>query len=71
MTAYKPRPRGTHMPDHRPELEDRIRERAYLLWELEGKQDGGVQKYWERARQLIEAEASSSYPPTQSQGNRR
>ncbi len=58
------------MDDHRPELEKRIRERAYLLWELEGKQDGGVQKYWERARELIEAEASSSYPPTQSQGNR-
>ena len=51
-------------------LDDRIRNRAYLLWEMEGKQEGGVQQYWGRARQLIEAEAESSYPPAQSQGNR-
>ena len=71
MTALQADSQRTHMRADRPDLEKRIRERAYLLWELEGKQDGGVQKYWERARQLIEAEASSSYPPTQSQGNRR
>ena len=58
------------MADNRGNLEDRIRERAYLLWEMEGKQEGGVEEYWERARQLVEAEAESSYPPSQSQGHR-
>ncbi len=48
----------------------RIRERAYLLWEFEGRQDGGVDQYWHRARELIEAESQSSYPPTQSGSHR-
>lgn len=48
----------------------RIRDRAYQLWEAEGRQDGGVEAYWHRARELIEDEAKSAYPPTQSRGNR-
>jgi len=48
----------------------RIRERAHLLWEAEGRQEGGVDAYWHRARELIEDEAKSAYPPTQSRGNR-
>jgi hypothetical protein len=52
------------------ELERRIRERAYLLWEMEGRPEGRDQEYWLRARELIEDESQGSYPPTQSRGNR-
>ena len=47
-----------------------IRERAYLLWEAEGRQDGGADEYWHRARELIEDESKVAYPPTQSRGHR-
>jgi Protein of unknown function (DUF2934) len=52
------------------DTDQRIRERAQKLWELEGKQDGREEEYWHRARELIEDENKSSYPPTQSRGNR-
>ncbi len=52
------------------DTEQRVRQRAHLLWEAEGKQDGGVDAYWHRARELIEDEAKSAYPPTQSRGHR-
>ncbi len=52
------------------DTEQRIRERAPLLWEAEGKQEGGLDAYWHRARELIEDEAKSAYPPSQSRGNR-
>jgi hypothetical protein len=52
------------MPDSHPEPADtnpldpsesdlrRIRERAYLLWESEGRPEGRADDYWERAREL-------------------
>ena len=52
------------------DTERRIRERAHSLWEAEGMQDGRAEEYWNRARELIEDEAKSAYPPTQSRGNR-
>jgi Protein of unknown function (DUF2934) len=52
------------------EVEMRVRERAYLLWELEGKPDGKLDEFWDRACELIEDEAQSSYPPAQSRGHR-
>ena len=52
------------------DLERRIRDRAYLLWEAEGKPDGRADEHWHRARELIEAETRSAYPPTQSRGHR-
>ena len=52
------------------DLARRIRERAYLLWEAEGRPDGRADEYWHRARELIEAEAQSAYPPTQSRAHR-
>ena len=36
-----------------PEREQRIRERAYHLWEADGKPHGRDVEYWERARELI------------------
>ncbi|HTJ93584.1 MAG TPA: DUF2934 domain-containing protein [Pararobbsia sp.] len=37
-------------------LEHRIRERAYRLWEQDGRPDGKAEEYWSQARHLIEAE---------------
>lgn len=42
-----------------PEREQRVRERAYLLWESEGKPHGRDVEYWERARELIGMEESA------------
>jgi hypothetical protein len=52
------------------DLEQRIQERAYLMWEMEGKPEGREDEYWHRARERIEAETQSAYPPAQSRGHR-
>jgi hypothetical protein len=44
--------------------------RAHALWEVEGKADGRLDEYWDRARDLMEAEGKSSYPPSQSRAHR-
>lgn len=43
------------MPTPRQDFEQRIRERAYFLWQQEGCQHGLAARHWEQARQ-IEAE---------------
>jgi hypothetical protein len=47
-----------------PAHEQRVRERAYHLWEADGKPHGSDVQYWERARELIAEEESvaSSQP---------
>jgi hypothetical protein len=52
------------------DLERRIRERAFEMWEAEGRPEGRADEYWHRARERIEAETQSAYPPTQSRGHR-
>jgi len=42
-----------------PEREQRIRERAYHLWESGGKPHGRDVEYWERARELVGMEESA------------
>ncbi len=42
-----------------PAYEQRVRERAYHLWESEGKPFGRDIEYWERARELIGMEESA------------
>ena len=42
-----------------PEREHRVRERAYLLWEADGKPHGRDVEYWERARELVGMEESA------------
>jgi hypothetical protein len=42
-----------------PEREQRIRERAYQLWEADGRPHGRDQEYWERARELVAIEESA------------
>lgn len=40
------------------DFEQRVRERAYFLWQKEGSPDGREQEFWERARLLMEAESA-------------
>jgi hypothetical protein len=42
-------------PDH----EHRVRERAYQLWETDGRPHGRDVEYWERARTLVGMEESA------------
>ncbi len=36
-----------------PDRDQRIRERAYYLWEADGCPEGSDLEYWERARELV------------------
>jgi hypothetical protein len=42
-----------------PDREQRVRERAYHLWEADGKPHGQDVEYWERARELVGMEESA------------
>ena len=61
------------MPDNPLEpdagREHRIRERAYHLWEQDGRPHGRDQEYWERARELVAMEdnAGAAQLPNPSQ----
>ncbi len=49
-----------HNPlEHDSAREHRIRERAYHLWEQDGRPHGRDQDYWERARELIGMEENA------------
>ncbi len=39
--------------------EERIREKAYALWEADGRPPGNDLEYWERARELIGMQESA------------
>jgi hypothetical protein len=43
---------------HELTLPERIRERAFLLWQLDGSLEGCADEYWRVARALVEREAS-------------
>lgn len=46
--------------DHRDnDQEQRIREKAYQLWQEDGAPEGKADEYWHRARALIEDQAKS------------
>jgi hypothetical protein len=42
-----------------PEREERIRERAYHLWEADGRPNGREKEFWERAEILVRMEEST------------
>ena|SRR5690242_10937968 len=46
-----------------PDYEQRVRERAYHLWEAEGKPHGRDVEFWERARALEEAGTTAAAEP--------
>ncbi len=50
------------MSSSNEDREQRIRERAYSLWEEEGRPEGRADEFWERARKLIEAEDDPDAP---------
>jgi Protein of unknown function (DUF2934) len=41
-----------------PARENRIRERAYHLWEADGRPEGREQEYWEQAEAMVGKEES-------------
>ena len=41
-----------------PDRENRIRERAYQLWEADGRPEGRDQLYWEQAEAMTGKEES-------------
>ena len=43
--------------------EERIRQRAYQLWEEDGAPERRAEEYWHRARELIEQEERAKSPP--------
>jgi hypothetical protein len=61
---------STKHDEDAPDLDERIRERAYHLWEVEGYPEGRAEEYWYRAQELLEDEMQSAYPPSASRGNR-
>ena len=44
------------MDEQEKAIEDRVRERAYALWEKDGRPDGRSDEYWQQARSEGEAE---------------
>lgn len=44
------------------DTERSIRERAYYLWQKEGRPEGREQEFWERARLLDQSEAAPPFP---------
>lgn len=51
------------MPDnqHLTPSEEEVRNRAYLLWEREGCQNGKSEEYWQRAKAELEAELEAQW----------
>jgi hypothetical protein len=37
-------------------IDDRVRDRAYALWEKDGRPDGRSDEYWRQAKSEVEAE---------------
>ncbi|MGP0001577.1 MAG: DUF2934 domain-containing protein [Acetobacteraceae bacterium] len=48
--------KGKIMAEQEKAIEDRVRERAYALWEEDGRPDGRSDEYWQQARSEVEAE---------------
>ena len=46
------------MTESEKTLEERIRHRAYELWEQAGRPPGQSEKYWQQARVELEADVS-------------
>lgn len=65
--------RGEDMSEFRSTQENNeafIRERAYHLWELEGRQEGRASEYWHRAKEQLDSDSHAAYPPAASRGHR-
>jgi hypothetical protein len=47
------------MEQHANETQDRVRQRAYELWEHHGRSDGHEAEFWHQAERELKGEASS------------
>ena len=54
------------MDDH----ERRVRERAYRIWEEEGRPNGRADTHWEMARELVAIEQNQARQPNRSGATR-
>jgi hypothetical protein len=61
---------GVGMSEAEQVVEQNVQVRAFLLWEFEGRLEGQSDEYWHRARERIDAEKQSAYPPIQSSKHR-
>jgi len=48
------------MEHHADATQDRVRQRAYELWEQHGRSEGHEAEFWHQAERELKAEASSS-----------
>jgi hypothetical protein len=48
------------MEQHASDVQDRIRQRAYELWEQHGSQEGHEAEFWHQAERELNGEASGS-----------
>jgi hypothetical protein len=44
--------------------EQRVRERAYAIWEREGRPEGGAERHWTMAEMELKAEPGTPQPST-------
>jgi hypothetical protein len=48
------------MEQHADETQDRVRQRAFELWEQHGSREGHEAEFWHQAERELKGEASSS-----------
>lgn len=51
---------GTTPSDRSDEIEERIRRRAYEIWERDGRPDGEHDRHWHQAEKELEGERGAS-----------
>jgi Protein of unknown function (DUF2934) len=44
--------------------EERLRERAYAIWEREGQPEGGAERHWAEAEEELRAEEQGTTDPS-------
>jgi len=44
--------------------QDKVRERAYAIWEREGRPEGGAERHWTRAEEELRAEEQGEAGPS-------
>ncbi len=54
-----------------PGLEQLIRERAYALWQEEGRPDGRAEEHWQMAERAVRSATSEEAPPATEKKTRR
>ena len=58
ITGADPTMTFNPLDDQDPAYQQRVRERAYHLWDADGRPHGRDSEFWERARELVDMELS-------------